>query len=143
MTMRSHLRDLAIRPSLAPLAAAIADNTAQVGQIIDTQGFDSLMWAILTGTLADVDATFTVLIEDGEDSGLSDAAAVADTFLEPLEANASFDFGDDNAVRVIAYTGPKRYARMTITPANNTGAAPLAVVAILGRAHDAPLSVNP
>lgn len=142
MTMREMVNNVSAIPALVPVAAAVADNTAQVGAIIDTQGFQSLMILLVTGTLADADATFVVLIEDGDAANLSDAAAVADIFLEPVEATVNFDFGDDSIVRKIAYTGPKRYVRMTVTPAANTGAAPMAGIAVLGNLHNLPEAGN-
>ena len=116
--------------ALSPAAAAITDNTAQVSQIIDRAGFGGVEFFIATGTLADADATFTVLVEDGEDSGLTDNAGVADAYLIGTEALASFTFSDDNVVKKIGYFGKKRYVRLTITPANNTGNAPLCVIAV-------------
>jgi hypothetical protein len=61
-------------PVLAPAATAVADNTAQVGSIVDHQGYDSAEYVIITGTLADAGATFTVLLEEGAIANLSDAA---------------------------------------------------------------------
>lgn len=142
MTMREHLHNVAVLPAIVPVAAAGTDDTPLVSDIIDTQGYDSLFFAIMTGTLADVDADFTVLIEDGDDSGLSDNAPVDDIYLEPDESVASFTFAEDDSIRRIAYTGPKRYVRMTITPANNTGAAPIVAVAVLGRPHEQPQPSN-
>ena len=123
-------------------AAATTDNTAWVSQIIDTKGFDSLTFLLLAGSLADADATFTVLVEDGDDSGLSDAAAVADDFLLGTEALAGFTFADDNETRKIGYVGPKRYVRLTVTPANNTGNAFVTAIALLGHPMIAP-TANP
>ena len=94
-----------------------------------------VVFAILTGALADVDATFDVLVEDGDDSGLSDAAAVADEFLNGTEALAGFTFALDDGARKIGYVGPKRYVRITVTPVANSGAAPIAAAAILSHAH--------
>jgi len=132
MTMRSQVDNYEYRNGFPPVVLTNVD-TAQVSAIIDTQGFQSLTWLIHTGTLTDANATFTVLIEDGNDSGLSDAAAVADIFLDPLEADADFTFAEDLVVRKIAYTGPKRYVRCTVTPAgNDAGAAPLSCMAQLG-----------
>lgn len=113
-------------------AAATTNDTAWVSEIIDTKGFDSLTFVLQSGSLADADATFTVLVEDGDNSALSDNAAVADGFLLGTEALASFTFADDNETRKIGYTGPKRYVRLTVTPANNTGNAFISAVAILG-----------
>ena len=142
MTTREMVNNVSAIPALVPVATAVADNTAQVGAIIDTRGFHSLMFLLVTGALADADATFVILIEDGDNSGLSDNAAVADLFLEPVEATVNFDFADDSLVRKIAYTGPKRYVRMTVTPAANAGAAPMAGIAVLGHAHELPDAGN-
>lgn len=121
---------------------SVADNTAQVSQIIDRQGFDSLEFVIVLGSIADADATFTVLVEDGNQANLSDAAAVADDYLLGTEAGAGFQFDDDNEVRKIGYIGAKRYVRLTITPANNLSAALLASVAVLGHPSKAPQSAQ-
>ena len=136
--MRDLHNNVKISRALSPVT--ITDDTAQVSEIIDTRGFDSLEFAIATGTLADADATFTVLVEDGDDSGLSDNAAVADAELLGTEADASFTFAEDDSVFKIGYVGSKRYVRLTITPANNTGNAPLSVVAIQGNAHQSPVA---
>lgn len=131
-----------IHPLRAISPVSVADNTAQVSQIIDRQGFDSVTFVILTGSIADADTTFTVLVEDGDASNLSDAAAVADADLLGLETTAGFQFDDDNETRKIGYVGMKRYVRLTITPANNASAALLAAVAILGHPAKAP-TLNP
>jgi len=103
---------------LSPVAAG-TDNTAYVSQIIDTANFAATEFLILIGANTDADATFTVLVEDGDNASLTDNAAVADAYLLGTEAAASFDFADDNETRKIGYIGPKRYVRVTITPANN------------------------
>lgn len=127
--------------ALSP-AAAVTDNTAQVSQILDMQGAHSAMLIIILGALADANATFTVLVEHGDDSGLSDAAAVPDSELNGTEALAGFQFDDDDEVRKIGYVGSKRYVRATITPAGNTGNAFVAAVWLRGMLEDAP-AANP
>ncbi len=129
--MRDLLNDIHPVRALSP-SAGPSDNTAQVSQIIDVQGYNSLTFLILTGTLADADATFTTLVEHGDQANLSDAAAVSDDNLIGTEALASFTFADDNKVFKIGYRGSKRYVRLTITPVNNAGAAPMSVIALLG-----------
>lgn len=121
------MRDLANRldfkRGLSPVAAG-TDNTALVSQILDTKGLKGAVFAVLIGANTDTDATFAVLVEDGDDSDLvDDGAAVADEFLTGTEAIASFTAdADDNKVRKIGYVGPKRYVRVTITPTgNNSG----------------------
>lgn len=138
--MRDLLNNIDVKRAISP--ASVGDNTAQVSQVIDRQGFNSLVFVIATGSLADADATFTVLVEDGDVSNLSDAAAVADVDLLGTEALASFTFSDDDKVRKIGYVGAKRYVRLTITPAANASAALLSAVAVLGHPAAVP-TANP
>lgn len=121
---------------------SVADTTAQVGQIIDRRGFDSLTYVIATGSIADADATFTILLEEGDASNMSDAAAVADADLIGTEALAGFQFDDDNECRKLGYKGAKRYTRLTITPVANASAALLSAVAVLSSPQLAP-TANP
>lgn len=131
-----------IHPLRAISPVSVADNTAQVSQIIDRRGFDSLTFVIATGSIADADATFTVLVEHGDNSGLSDAAAVPDAELIGTEVLAGVQFDDDNETRKVGYKGSKRYVRLTITPANNASAALLCAVAVLGHPALSP-TANP
>lgn len=140
--MRSELHhNIDIRRGVSP-AAATTDNTAWVSQIVDTVGYDACEFIILTGSLGDADATFTVLVEDGATANLSDAAPVADQYLLGLESEASFTFAADDKVRKIGYVGMKRYLRVTINPANNTGNAFVAGAWLLGSPRVAP-TANP
>jgi len=142
MATRDQMNDFHPVPLIVPVAAR-TDNTAIVSAIIDTRGFESCTLVLMTGTNTDADATFVVLVEDGNASNLSDNAAVADTFLIGTEALAGFDFADDNECRKIGYIGAKRYVRVTVTPANNAaGNIFLAGVAILGNPHHRP-TANP
>lgn len=111
-------------------AIAIADNTPLVTPIIDTRDYDAVMWGLITGTLADADATFTVSMEEGDASNLSDGDAVADTDMILTEADASFQYDDDQETRKLGYIGNKRYVQLTVTPAGNSGSAPVAVFAL-------------
>jgi len=131
-----------IAPKRVLSPVSVADNTAQVGQIIDRQGFGSLEYIILIGSVADADATFTVLLEESDESDMTGATAVADADLLGTEALAGFQFDDDNEVRKLGYKGHKRYTRLTITPVNNASAALLGAVAVLGNPAVAP-TANP
>ncbi len=122
-----------VRRAISPVD--LANDTPAVSQIIDMQGYESLEFLLATGSLADAGATFTVLVEDGDDSGLSDNAAVADAQLLGTETLASFDQSHDNGVRKIGYIGTKRYVRLTVTPSGNAAAALFSAVAILGHAQ--------
>ena len=122
-------------------AAAVTDNTAFVSQILDCQGFESHEFVGQFGSIADADATFTVLVEDGDNSALTDAAAVADAKLLGVEA-MSLQFDSDNQAFKIGYRGIKRYVRVTITPVNNTGNIFLAGVWLQGHARSLPQSTQ-
>jgi hypothetical protein len=134
--MRDGLSNKRIRPLIAP-AAAVTDNTATVSSIIDCQGYDKVTLAWVTGTNADADATVVALLEEGDAANLSDAAAVADADMVSQangtapETAAAYTFADDGEARAIGYVGIKRYIRLTLTPANNTGNHFVAGVAIL------------
>lgn len=136
--MRDMKNSIEVRPVLDPFT--ITDNTPYVGATIDSLGYESLTYAIATGTLADADATFAVLLEEGDESDMSDAAAVADADLLGTEAAAGFTFADDGETRTLGYVGNKRYTRLTITPSGNSGNAPVAAVAILGHPTTAPVA---
>lgn len=129
-----------IKVSRAISPVSVADTTAQVSQILDTANFAANELLIATGAIADADATFTVLIEEGDNSALSDAAAVADADLLGTEVLAAFQFDDDNETRKIGYIGAKRYIRATITPVNNASAALLSAVWAQAGARVAPQS---
>lgn len=136
--MRDLHNNIKVIRALSPVS--VSDTTAQVTEIIDRQGFESLEFVITIGAVADVDATFTVLVEDDTASNMGTAAAVADSELIGTESGAGFATADDNTVRKIGYRGSKRYVRMTITPVSNASAALLGAVAILSNASSLPRS---
>jgi hypothetical protein len=107
-------------------AARVTDNTAQVGPILDTSGARSVTLVVTTGTIADAACTITPLIEDGDNSALSDNAAVSDDFL--LGTEVVLDQADDDSTLKIGVISPKRYVRLTLTPAANTGNLDIAAV---------------
>lgn len=141
--MRDIISSLNIRPALVPVAAAAADNTPLVSTILDRKGFESVMLAIMTGTLADVDATFAVTAVHGDASNLSDAVAVPANQLNGTLALAGFTFAGDGVCRKLGYTGSKQYVQATITPSANTGAAPIVALWVLGHANQQPNSNPP
>ncbi len=138
--MKDLHNNLHVKRAISPVS--VADTTAQVSQVIDRQGFDSLEFLILIGAIADADATFTALVEDADASDMSGGAAVTDENLLGTEVLAGFQFDDDNEVRKIGYIGGKRYVRLTITPVGNASAAVLGAVAVLGHPAVAP-TANP
>jgi hypothetical protein len=121
LVMRELHDNIDVKRGISP-AAATADNTPFVSQILDMQGLATAEFIILCGALADADAIFTVLAEEGENPALTDNSAVDDRDLLGLETQAGFDFSADNKVFKLGLRpSGKRYKRITITPANNTG----------------------
>lgn len=137
--MRDLHNDVKYSRAISP-AAATTNNDAWVSEILDTANFAHNELVLMIGALADADATFTVLLEEGDQSNLSDNSAVADANMLGTEATASFQFDDDNETRKLGYKGTKRYIRATVTPANNTGNAFLSGVWAQSGARKAPQS---
>ena len=124
--MKDLLNNIDVKRVISPVS--VSDTTAQVGQIIDRKGFDGLTYLIATGSIADADATFTVLLEEGDASNLSDAAAVADADLIGTGRWPASSLTTTTNAAKLGYKGSKRYTRLTITPVINASAAVLAAV---------------
>lgn len=124
------LRDLHNNISVEPAldVAVITTDTTTAGDIIDTRSAEAVEFVIVSGTLTD--GTYTPLVEDGDDSGLSDAAAVADADLLGTEADAAFAATDDNAVKKVGYAGSKRYVRLSLVSASTTTGGTIGAVAL-------------
>jgi hypothetical protein len=116
--LRDIANNLTLKRAVSPQAAR-TDNTAIVSEILDVRNFESVMLAVQLGANTDANATFTVLLEESNDSGMSGANAVSDDDMNGTEALAGFQFDDDNECRKLGYVGNKRYIRATITPAGN------------------------
>ena len=139
--MKSLNDSILLARAISPVS--VADNTAQVSSIVDTMGFHGLEFIIALGSIADVDATFAVTIDEGDVSNLSDAASVASTNLDGTLASAGFQFDSDNTLRRIGIKElTKRYYRLTITPTNNASAALMSVAAMLFAPRKAPTSAH-
>lgn len=115
-------------------AAAIASDTTTNGNIIDTQGSESLEFIMQLGTVTTGD--FTPLIEESDASNLagSNVVAAADRLGDLTLMDTS-----DTLVR-IGYIGKKRYVRYSIV-SDNTGVIDcISVIAILGHPQHAPVA---
>jgi hypothetical protein len=132
-----------INPKFGIAPVVVTDNTVQKTGAIDTLGYESVEFLIITGTLSDADATFATVVKEGSTSTQSAHTAVATNDTIGTLANASFDFSADNVVRKIGYKGAQRYVSLEITPANNTGNAPLAVIVLLGNPKARPTTSVP
>ena len=133
-----------------PPVAAVTNDTAFVSSVLDTNGFLQNEFVGLHGTNADTNATYTLLVEYGDDT--TTFAAVPDEFLLGTEAGTVTSgaavtggapgFADDNKTFKIGYIGPKRYVRVTVTPGSNTGNAFIAGIFAQGGARKGPFSTQ-
>jgi hypothetical protein len=139
--MRDLANNIAVRPVIAPAANNNLGTTPLVGTVIDRLGFESLSYAIITGALTDVNATYAVLLEESDAANMDPANAVADADLIGTEEAAGFTFANDGVTKKLGYVGNKRYTRLTITPTGaDSGDSPIAAIAILGNAHNRPVA---
>lgn len=109
-----------------------AGNAAMVGAIIDRQGYESLEFTITLGTITTAGTAYTALLEESDAANMAGSNAVADADLIGTEALASFVDSEVNTTKGLGYKGNKRYVRLTVTPAGNTGASTMGAVAIQG-----------
>ena len=122
---------MALNPTL------IASNTTTVGNIIDSLGFESLAFIVAMGTITD--GAYALLLEEGDDSGLSDAAVVSAD--ETLGELTGFVAADDQSTKRVGSIGKKRYQRLSIVSTGVTsGVADVSAVAVLGHPKTAPVA---
>lgn len=110
----------------------INTDTTTTGAILDTADYDmGVTFALLvTGY---TDGTYTLKIEDGDDSGLSDAADVDSAMLVygSLPA-ASAGASEGDALSKEGVHSTKRYIRPSIVSTSTTTGATVQVIAIMG-----------
>lgn len=114
-------------------AATISSNTTTVGNSVDMQGYESV---VFTGQVANyTDGTYTPLLEESDDN--STFTAVADDDLLPTGTGqeASAALGAAGTFK-IGYRGTSRYLRLSIVSTSVTTGANVAAFAIQGHPHD-------
>lgn len=112
--MRDLYHDLVPKISLNAQALTAAANG---DSIIDLAGFEGALIVVVAGTITDGD-DYTFELKEGDDSGLSDAAAVADADL--LGSEPVFATADDDKVKFFGYVGSKRYIRVDLKSCSGT-----------------------
>jgi len=119
---------------------AITTDTTTAGDILDTQGYESVTFVFQAGTLTDGD--YTPLIREGDDSGLSDASEVSDLRLLPSGTGqeASAALSTSNGVSKIGVTSNKRYIEASLVSANTSSGGTLGAIALLGHPNNAPVA---
>jgi hypothetical protein len=125
-----------VKISKAMSVTAISGNGTTNGDIIDRAGYQSVVFALLSGTLTD--GTYTPSITEGDAADLSDGADATD--LHGTVAGATFAATADNAVKKLGYRGSKRYIRLNVTAAGVTTGGTISAIAIQGGPEIAPVA---
>ena len=112
----------------------ISSDTTTAGNIIDCLGAESVLVVPLTGAVSLGDVT--VLLKDGDDSGLSDGAEVPDTFLIGLESDTTLDTA--HTTSTVGYKVRKRYLEPSAVTANSANLY-ISMLVILGYPHSSPM----
>jgi len=115
--------------------AAISTNTTTAGVEIDTQGYESVTFEIITG--ARTDGTVTPLIQESDTSG-SYSGSVDDDDLIGLETEAALSTAQSRSR--IGYVGSKRYVKLSLVSTSVTTGLTAGASAILGNPKSAPVA---
>lgn len=127
----------AIIPQIESTGASILSLT------VDRKDHESVTFVVATGVVVDVDATWDIVVQEGDTNVQSAHTPVADIDLIGTEALAGLEFTDDSVCKKIGYKGGKRYCSIEIdNVVANSGALPITAVAILGKPHSRP-TANP
>lgn len=129
---------MTVAENIKPVASLVpAVRTANAnGSVVDTMGYDNLEVVVSAGDidLTDADETYSVKVQEGAQSTLSDAADIS---------GASVTITADNQLKTIRIVGlgtgsRKRYMRAVLTVGGTTPSIPLAAIFNLGQAHSNP-----
>lgn len=115
--------------------ASISSNTTTAGVEIDTQGYESVTFEIITG--ARTDGTVTPLIQESDTSG-SYSGSVDDNDLVGLEADAALSTAHSRSR--IGYIGTKRYVKLSLVSTAVTSGLTAGGSVILGNPKSAPVA---
>ena len=116
---------------VALTSQSITTNTTTNGATVDTAGFESLDFQIISGALNA--GTFTAEIEESPDDGAGSPTGVWTAVDSELVLGAAvFADTEDNTVKRIGTISKERFVRLTIVSTGASGANILAGVAVLG-----------
>lgn len=130
---------------------AVALSATTNGIVIDTAGYESLVFTLNVGDFVTFDGTnnLAIKVQEGEQANLSDAAdiAAADYLDARNEAGAAWDrllnaaAEDEQAYMIGVAVNTKRYRRIVVTEAGIVSV-PISVTAVLGHPRHAPAGVT-
>lgn len=134
--MNELFNNVKIVPVLAPIV--VSDDGPTTSLTVDRLNFNSVLFVLQTGVLADAGATWTIVVGESDTDGSFVGAADAD--LLGTEAGVAWSQANDGICRKIGYVGNKRYLNIVITGSGNGGSAPLSACAILSNPRKLPYS---
>jgi len=129
--------DLKLQVAIEP--QALSSTTDITGEEIDTQGFDSLTFALHTDAIAVGTLVAQLEIQHSDVSG-SGFTAVADADLTDLESTTAIIETDDKVTKKIGYIGEKRFVRSNLVVTTNAGTDVVSGLAVLGHADAKPVA---
>jgi len=123
------------------ITTEVNNNTAGfAGEIIDMQGFESIIFTVQMGLRVSAAGDIKLIIEHSDVGDLSgfnaSAVAVTDDFLVDTEDNTFLD--DDFTIASIGYIGKKRFVRARVVTENIDTNITFNVTAILSDAISQP-----
>lgn len=115
--------------------ASITTNTTTVGVEVDTEGYESVTFEVITGVRTD--GTVTPLIQESDTSGTY-SGSVDDDNLIGTEALAALSIA--NSRSIVGYNGTKRYVRLSFVSTSVTTGLTAGASAILSHAKHLPVA---
>jgi len=116
----------------------ITSDSTPNGNIIDLQGFASIVFVLQSGLITD--GAYTPELYEGNEANLSDAQLVQSNHLIGSYSNAAFVASDDNLSKKLGYIGDKRYLRLDIRAQLIITGGTISALAVKGNALLAPTS---
>ncbi len=135
------IQDLAnnVKATAGYAGATIATNAdTDSAVIIDSQGFESLMYAVYVGAITD--GTYKLKILESDSATFADSGAEVGSY-HVQNSFTKTPTDNSNSVLKVGAKLSKRYAKLRITSTGTTsGAVFKGAVALLGGAHSAPVA---
>ena len=132
MPIKDQYHDL--KGEIALNIQAISSNITTVGNTIDLQGYESITFFPVQGTVTDGDYAYKLFV--GDASNMSDEVEVTTAAGGLLGTLPSYTADtDDNKIGAFGYHGNKRYIRIKTVSTNVTTGGTVGAVSVKGNAH--------
>ncbi len=118
------------KPLIALKTFTFSGDTTRPGEIIDTLGYESVYYVLISGTLTT--GNFAPVIKESDDSGMAGEADIPTEYLLGSYTDASFTDTDDDAIKNLGTVAKKRYQRLSVV---GTGGAAGTITAAVILSH--------